>query len=180
MSATEAWAAVGGSPAFSQQWACVQRVHRKAFALLARTAEPIVRVDLALSPFENGVASLSTTAATTATITGRTESKGTSGNSSSSNNSNNSSEGMAWDYHGVVTTVVMRLARGALSECLLTRRACARALGRLALVLPDPMRFAVYCCLHELQMADTAPPHPRRYHPPLPLCLPPLLSMWIF
>ena len=63
---------------------------------------------------------------------------------------------MAWDCSSAVATIVLRLEKGALTGSAATRRACVKGLCRLALRLPDPTRFALYCFLHDLQVSGAA------------------------
>ena len=63
---------------------------------------------------------------------------------------------MTWDYSLAVTTIVLRLEKGALTGTVATRRVCVKGLARLALRLPDPTRFAIYCFLNDLQMGGTS------------------------
>jgi hypothetical protein len=65
---------------------------------------------------------------------------------------------MAWGYEALATGVAGRLASGAALGSVGDRRLCVSGLCRMALAAPDPLRFSLYCQLHDLQMASTPDP----------------------
>ncbi|CAM9368453.1 unnamed protein product [Discosporangium mesarthrocarpum] len=79
--------------------------------------------------------------------------------------------------NGAMMSLLMRLKHGAIFEDFQTRHACAAALGKVALQLPDPARFDAYCLLKDLSHLDlfplegSSPPHPPEPSAPGPAAM---------
>ena len=139
--ATDAWSSAAAAPTFAQQWTVLQRAHRKALHCLALHAT-------ALSGFRSDVDAFRSNAPQIY-IEGSDQTQ--EGKETSNVDKQRENFTMAWGFSSAVTAISIRLQKGAVTGATSTRRICVKGLCRIALRIPDPTRFALYCFLRDLQ-----------------------------
>jgi len=140
----DSWRSVGGSPDVDAQWSTLLTIHRSAYTILAKYATRLAGLNPLRELGGNGLNQKVDTS----------DENENDVDDADEDEDDSFAKGGKMEYvaNNTITSIIIRLKKGALYENLATRRCCISGLTNLSLQLKDPFKFDIYQFFHELLM----------------------------